>query len=64
MRRTAHDARWQPGNYEANQALVRGLGAIAEWEGCTVAQVALGGLLGRGAWPNVAAVHLTFTSMA
>lgn len=71
----AHDARWQPGNYETNQALVRDLGAIAEWKGCTVAQVALGWLLARGqdivpipgtrsaqrVAENVAAAHLTFT---
>ncbi|MGW1745100.1 aldo/keto reductase [Streptomyces sp. NPDC002092] len=71
----AHDARWQPGNHETNQALVRDLGAIAEWKGCTVAQVALGRLLAQGqdvvpapgtrsarrVAENVAAAHLTFT---
>ena len=71
----AHDARWQPGNYETNQALVRDLDAIAEWKGCTVAQVALGWLLAQGedivpipgtrnverVAENAAAAHLTFT---
>ena len=72
----AHDARWQPGNFDTNQALVPDLGAIAEWKGCTVAQVALGWLLAQGqdivpipgtrsvqrAAENAAAAHLTFTS--
>lgn len=71
----AHDARWQPGNYETNQAVVRDLGAIAEWKGCTVAQLALGWLLAQGqdivpipgtrsaqrVAENVAAAHLSFT---
>ena len=56
-------------------ALVRDLGAIAGWKGCTLAQVALGWLLAQGqdivpipgtrsahrVAENVAAAHLTFT---
>jgi aryl-alcohol dehydrogenase-like predicted oxidoreductase len=71
----ARDARWQPGNYETNQRLVRDLATIAGWKGCTIAQVALGWLLAQGsdiiAIPgtrdpnrvaeNTAAAKLTFT---
>jgi aryl-alcohol dehydrogenase-like predicted oxidoreductase len=46
MRR--HHGRWQPGNYEANRAVVRALSALADTLAISVAQLALAWLLAQG----------------
>jgi len=46
-RRHAHP-RFQEGNFEQNLALLKPIQAIAQTRGCTMAQVALAWLLGRG----------------
>lgn len=40
--------RFQPGNFEKNLELVRGVEALAREKGCTAAQLALGWVLSRG----------------